>query len=113
MGIWSKASKTHVAHMQKGDFFGSEQSTTVTSNTDVVIEHVAPDGTTTILKESVPLEAGRALHLDTLAPATPRSRARRRWLTVYARARAGRGLSGKTGTSVGVGGVAVVGAVHR
>lgn len=61
MGIWSKASKTHVAHMQKGDFFGSEQSTTVTSNTDVVIEHVAPDGTTTILKESVPLEAGEVI----------------------------------------------------
>jgi isocitrate dehydrogenase len=52
MGIWSKACRTHVAHMDKGDFFGSEQSATVKDATDVVIEHVAPDGTVTVLKES-------------------------------------------------------------
>ncbi|HBX38760.1 MAG TPA: NADP-dependent isocitrate dehydrogenase, partial [Pseudohongiella sp.] len=28
MGKWSSDSKTHVAHMHEGDFFGSEQSTT-------------------------------------------------------------------------------------
>jgi isocitrate dehydrogenase len=52
MGIWSKASRTHVAHMDDGDFFSSEQSTTVKDATDVVIEHLAPDGTVTVLKES-------------------------------------------------------------
>lgn len=52
MGIWSKACRTHVAHMDKGDFFGSEQSTIMKDATDVIIEHVAPDGTVTVLKES-------------------------------------------------------------
>ena len=52
MGNWSKGSRTHVAHMDKGDFYGSEQSTTVKEATDVVIQHVAPDGTVTVLKES-------------------------------------------------------------
>lgn len=61
MGIWSKASRTHVAHMDKGDFYGSEQSTVTKSATDVVIEHVAPDGTVTILKESTELEAGEVI----------------------------------------------------
>ncbi len=61
MGIWSKASRTHVAHMQTGDFFGSEQSTTVKNATNVVIEHVSPDGTVTVLKESTPLEAGEVI----------------------------------------------------
>lgn len=55
MGIWSKACRTHVAHMDKGDFFGSEQSTIVKYATDVIIEHVAPDGTVTVLKESTPV----------------------------------------------------------
>ena len=52
MGNWSKGSRTHVAHMDKGDFYGSEQSTTVKDATDVIIQHVAPDGTVTVLKES-------------------------------------------------------------
>jgi isocitrate dehydrogenase len=38
--------------MEKGDFFSSEQSATMNDATDVVIEHVAPDGTVTVLKES-------------------------------------------------------------
>jgi isocitrate dehydrogenase len=53
MGNWSKGSRTHVAHMDKGDWYGSEQSTTVKDATDVIIQHVAPDGTVTVLKESV------------------------------------------------------------
>ena len=52
MGNWSKGSRTHVAHMDKGDFYGSEQSTTVKDATDVIIQHVSPDGTMTVLKES-------------------------------------------------------------
>eukprot|EP00979_Chaetoceros_neogracilis_P008223 scaffold1828_cov272-Chaetoceros_neogracile.AAC.21 len=61
MGIWSKASRTHVSFMDKGDFFGSEQSTVAKEATDVVIEHVAQDGTVTILNESNPLEAGEVI----------------------------------------------------
>ena len=48
MGIWSKASRTHVAHMDKGDFFSSDQSATMKDATDMSIEHVAPDGTVTV-----------------------------------------------------------------
>jgi isocitrate dehydrogenase len=61
MGIWSKASRTHVSHMIKGDFFASEQSTTMKQATDVIIEHVCPDGKLTILKESTPLEANEVI----------------------------------------------------
>lgn len=61
MGIWSKACRTHVAHMDKGDFFSSEQSTTAKKATDVLIEHVGPDGTVTVLKESTKLEAGEVI----------------------------------------------------
>ncbi|KAL3772749.1 hypothetical protein ACHAWO_004111 [Cyclotella atomus] len=67
MGIWSKACRTHVAHMDKGDFFGSEQSATVKDATDVVIEHVAPDGTVTVLKESTKLQAGEVIDASTMS----------------------------------------------
>lgn len=61
MGLWSKASRTHVASMDKGDFFGSEQSTFTKEATDIVIEHVTPNGEVTVLKESNPLEAGEVI----------------------------------------------------
>jgi len=67
MGIWSKASRTHVAHMTKGDFYGSEQSTTVKVDTDVVIEHVSPDGEVNVLKESTPLQAGEVIDASTMS----------------------------------------------
>eukprot|EP00986_Skeletonema_menzelii_P002972 scaffold862_cov142-Skeletonema_menzelii.AAC.3 len=67
MGNWSKGSRTHVAHMDKGDFFGSEQSTTVKDATDVIIQHVAPDGTVTVLKESTKLEAGEVIDAATMS----------------------------------------------
>ena len=67
MGIWSKASRTHVAHMDKGDFFASEQSTTMKDATDVIIEHVAPDGTVTVLKDSTKLQAGEVIDASTMS----------------------------------------------
>lgn len=58
MGLWSKASRTHVAHMTQGDFYGSEQSTVMKEATDVVIEFAPKNGDSTrVLKESTPLEA--------------------------------------------------------
>lgn len=66
MGIWSKACRTHVAHMDKGDFFSSEKSTTMKDATDVIIEHVAPDGTVTVLKESTELQAGEVIDASTM-----------------------------------------------
>ncbi|BBB29122.1 NADP-dependent isocitrate dehydrogenase [Neptunomonas japonica] len=51
MGKWSKASRTHADYMRGGDFFSSEQSTTVDKETDVRIEFVAKDGKVTVKKE--------------------------------------------------------------
>ncbi|MBA4276165.1 NADP-dependent isocitrate dehydrogenase [Flavobacterium sp.] len=57
MGAWSADSKTAVASMQSGDFYGSEKSVTLGTANDVKIEFVAKDGTTTVLKASTPLKA--------------------------------------------------------
>ncbi|QDF67311.1 NADP-dependent isocitrate dehydrogenase [Shewanella sp. SNU WT4] len=41
MGAWQSSSATHVAHMQSGDFYGSEQSVTLTKDDSVsiIFEH--------------------------------------------------------------------------
>jgi isocitrate dehydrogenase len=61
MGAWSPDSKTHVASMEQGDFYGSEQSVTVSEGTDVKIEFVGTDGTSTVLKASTSLKAGEII----------------------------------------------------
>ena len=61
MGAWAADSKTHVASMTSGDFYGSEQSTTMTAAGSVKIEHVSNDGVISILKESVPVLAGEII----------------------------------------------------
>lgn len=61
LGIWSKASRTHVAHMDKGDFYDTEQSMTMTKPTSVCIELVEDDGTTTVLKDNIELEDGEVI----------------------------------------------------
>jgi isocitrate dehydrogenase len=61
MGAWSPDSKTHVATMGAGDFRSNERSVTVADPTDVRIELVAADGTTTVLKASTPLLAGEVI----------------------------------------------------
>ena len=71
MGAWSSESKTAVASMGSGDFYGSEKSVTIQEATDVKIEFVGEDGTTTVLKASTPLKVGEiidssVLHLQAL-----------------------------------------------
>lgn len=61
MGRWSTDSKSHVSHMEAGDFYGSEQSLTVPAATEVRIEHVGVYGTATVLKPSVKLKAGEVI----------------------------------------------------
>ena len=56
MGAWSADSKTEVASMENGDFYGSEISLTTAEDTDVKIEFIAEDGTTTVLKASTQLK---------------------------------------------------------
>ena len=58
---WESGSKAHVAHMDGGDFFGSEQSTTMAGATDVRIEYVDNDETVTVLKEKVALQQGEVV----------------------------------------------------
>jgi len=61
MGAWSADSKTRVASMDENDFRFNEQSVTIESATDVRIELVGADGSTTLLKNSTPLLAGEVL----------------------------------------------------
>ena len=61
MGAWSADSKTRVASMGENDFRSNEKSVTVENATDVRIELVGTDGSTTVLKESTPLLAGEVI----------------------------------------------------
>ncbi len=60
MGKWTKDSKSHVAHMSGGDFFGNEKSATITEANAGKgrIEFVGADGTTKVLKDGIALDKG-------------------------------------------------------
>jgi isocitrate dehydrogenase len=58
MGAWSSDTKSHVATMSDGDFRHSETSTTIAQDDDLRIEHVAADGTVTVLKDSTKVLEG-------------------------------------------------------
>jgi len=57
----ASGSRTRVAHMTAGDFYGSETSATVEAATDVRIEFVAADGKVTVLKEKISLLPGEVI----------------------------------------------------
>ena len=61
MGAWSSDSKSHVAHMDGGDFYGSEKSHTVAEATDVRIVFNGADGTTKEMKGAFPLQSGEII----------------------------------------------------
>ncbi|MBI5430342.1 MAG: NADP-dependent isocitrate dehydrogenase [Nitrosomonadales bacterium] len=61
MGAWSPTSKTRVAHMSSGDFYGSEKSVTVPEAVSTRIEFVARDGKVTVLKDKLNLKAGEII----------------------------------------------------
>jgi isocitrate dehydrogenase len=61
MGEWSSDSKTHVAHMTEGDFYGSEQSVTLDQATSVKIEFVSADGNVNTLKDSFKIKEGEVI----------------------------------------------------
>jgi isocitrate dehydrogenase len=58
---WPDDSRTHVATMGAGDFRANEDSVTLDAPTTVRIEHAAADGTVTVLKDGLRLEAGEVL----------------------------------------------------
>jgi len=67
MGKWSADSKTKVASMTEGDFYGSEKSTTVAEASQFKIEFVAADGAVTELKGLSPLKAGEVIDSSALS----------------------------------------------
>ena len=83
MGAWSPDSKSHVAHMDGDDFYGSEQSHVVpfdikesSTHKDagvVRIEFVGEDGSTKILKNKTPLQPGEVIDASKMDVAALRS----------------------------------------
>lgn len=67
MGVWSSDSKTHVASMKGGDYFGSEISMTMEQAGDVNIEFVGTDGNKKVLMEKLSLEAGEIIDAATMS----------------------------------------------
>ncbi|MBU0967997.1 MAG: NADP-dependent isocitrate dehydrogenase, partial [Proteobacteria bacterium] len=61
MKAWPSDSKSRVAHMSGGDFYGSEKSLTVKTACDVRIEFAGQDGKAVVLKEKLPLLAGEII----------------------------------------------------
>ncbi|MCC4833389.1 NADP-dependent isocitrate dehydrogenase [Shewanella sp. 10N.7] len=61
MGKWASDSKSHVAHMSEGDFYGSEQSVTLTAADTVNIVLTQTDGQEVTLKQGLPLLAGEII----------------------------------------------------
>ncbi len=76
MGAWSSDSRTSVATMAHDDFRSNETSVVVDADDTLRIEHVAADGTTTVLKEEVPVLAGEVVDATFMSVA-----ALRRFLT--------------------------------
>lgn len=72
MGAWSAQSKSHVAHMSAGDFYGSEQSVTVPAATAVRIELKTADGAVQVLKEKTSLSALEVIDASVLSVAALR-----------------------------------------
>ncbi|KOX99123.1 NADP-dependent isocitrate dehydrogenase [Pseudomonas nunensis] len=73
MGAWAADSKSHVAHMSTGDFYGSEKAALIDAADAVKIELIAQDGTTTVLKEKTTVQAGEILDCAVLSKNALRS----------------------------------------
>jgi isocitrate dehydrogenase len=61
MGPWTGDSKTNVAHMQADDFRSTERSIVIERAGQLRIELAREDGATTVLKPSVPVQAGEVV----------------------------------------------------
>ena len=109
MGAWSANSKTHVAHMSAGDFYGSEKSVTLPEATTARIELVGNDASTTVLKEKLTLQAGEIIDASVMSRRALRGSSRRtlcgsdRRRRALPRACPGVSGHGPTGTAARVG----------
>lgn len=66
MGAWASDSKSHVASMSEGDFYGSEKSVTVDSPAEFKIEFHGAHGSCKLLKDFAPLKAGEIIDTSVL-----------------------------------------------
>lgn len=73
MGEWSGQSKSHVASLSDGDFFGSEQSHVMTQDDTVKITLHSADGQESVLKEGLPLLVGEVIDSAVMSAAKLRS----------------------------------------
>jgi isocitrate dehydrogenase len=69
MGAWSSDSKSHVSSMDSGDFYGSEVSTTIEKAGTLAIKFVGVTGSTSTLKESVPVLEGEIVDASVMSMA--------------------------------------------
>jgi isocitrate dehydrogenase len=67
MGAWTADSKTHVAHMSEGDFYGSEKSVVMEQAGEVKIEFVGADGKARTLKEKLTLKPGEVIDASVMS----------------------------------------------
>ncbi|MFJ4500936.1 NADP-dependent isocitrate dehydrogenase [Streptomyces sp. NPDC088864] len=72
MGAWSADSKTNVATMGVDDFRSTEKSAVIAEPGSLRIELVGDDGTTTVLRESVPVLAGEVVDASVMRVAALR-----------------------------------------
>ncbi|KGM53215.1 isocitrate dehydrogenase [Lysobacter daejeonensis GH1-9] len=67
MGKWDPASKSHVAHMEDGDFFGSEQSYTMINPGTLRIEYTSVTGSSFPLRAPLSVQAGEVIDAAVLS----------------------------------------------
>jgi isocitrate dehydrogenase len=72
MGAWSADSKTNVAHMDGDDFRSTEKSAVIAEDGTLRIELAGDDGSTTVLRESVPVLAGEVVDASVMRVAALR-----------------------------------------
>ncbi len=73
MGKWSSDSKSHVAHMASGDFYGSEKSLTLSAATEATIVFKGTNGSEQTLKSAFPLQSGEIIDAAALSKAKLRA----------------------------------------
>ena len=67
VGAWSKDSKSHVAHMTEGDFYGSEKSVVIPKAGVVKLELITADGSIQVLKEKTPVLEGEVIDASVMS----------------------------------------------
>ena len=61
VGEWTPHSRSHVVHMEEGDFYGSERSQVIEAATKITITFIAEDDSKTTLKDNIAVLAGEVI----------------------------------------------------